>query len=324
MAQSNVVRLPQVNTLSTDMDAAIAGFLNYCKSKNLATRTIEYYGTRLTAFTRWSAETHPGLTPESITQQVVRDFVTAETERSSQSLGQHAYTALKAFLTFLYRDGFIPSHPMERVAKPKAPKKVLPTFRLEQIDSVIGACNPKTFTGSRDRAILFVLTDCGLRASELCGLATDDVDWSGQTMLIRHAKGSKERVVPFGQATRQALSAYMARRGELDSRALFVTVYGEGFDHFRLRHIIMRRCETAKISGIRCSPHTFRHTMAVSYLRNGGDVFSLQKLLGHSSLEMTRKYAELSETDVRDKHRLFSPADRLQSAKNTTGRKRLK
>jgi integrase/recombinase XerD len=64
--------------------------------------------------------------------------------------------------------------------------------------------------------------------------------------------------------------------------------------------------------------------MAVSYLRNGGDVFSLQKLLGHSSLDMTRRYAELSQTDVQDKHRLYSPADRLESANKAGGRKRLK
>ena len=86
----------------------------------------------------------------------------------------------------------------------------------------------------------------------------------------------------------------------------------------------MQRCEAAKIKGIRCSPHTLRHSMAVTYLRNGGDVFSLQKMLGHASLEMTRKYAELSQTDVQDKHRMYSPADRLQSAKQTTGRTRIR
>ena len=75
---------------------------------------------------------------------------------------------------------------------------------------------------------------------------------------------------------------------------------------------------------MRCSPHTLRHSFAVSYLRNGGDVFSLQKMLGHSSLDMTRKYAELSQTDVIDKHRMFSPADRLESAKKSGKRKRLR
>ena len=73
------------------------------------------------------------------------------------------------------------------------------------------------------------------------------------------------------------------------------------------------RCEEAKATGVRCSPHTFRHTFAVTYLRAGGDVFSLQKLLGHADLAMTRKYAELSQTDVHEKHRMFSPGDRLKA-----------
>lgn len=324
MAQSNIVRLPQANALSSSLEEAVSGFLSYCRSKNLASRTIEYYQTRLTAFVTWSEQEKPDLTPATITQQVARDFITAEVKRVSASMGQHAFTALKAFLTFLYHEGFLDHHPMERMEKPRAPRKVIQTFSLEQVDSIIAGCNSKTFTGCRDRAILFALIDCGLRASELCGLEIDDIDWTGQTMLVRHAKGSKEREVPFGLATRQALSTYVSRRGELASKTLFVTVYGEGFDHFRLRHIIMQRCEAAGIKGVRCSPHTLRHSMAVTYLRNGGDVFSLQKMLGHASLEMTRKYAELSQTDVQDKHRLYSPADRLQSAKSTNGRTRLK
>jgi len=324
MAQSNVVRLPQANALSGSLEGAVSGFLSYCRSKNLADRTIEYYQMRLAAFVSWSERQKPDLTPAGITEQVARDFITAEVERVSASMGQHAFTALKAFLTFLYHEGFLDHHPMERMEKPRAPRKVIQTFSLEQVDSIIALCDPKTFIGCRDRAILFMLIDCGLRASELCGLEIDDIDWTGQTVLVRHAKGSKERQVPFGLAARQALSTYVCRRGDLASKTLFVTVYGEGFDHFRLRLIIMGRCEAAGIKGVRCSPHTLRHSMAVSYLRNGGDVFSLQKMLGHASLEMTRRYAELSQTDVQDKHRLYSPADRLASAKNTSGRKRLR
>ena len=106
--------------------------------------------------------------------------------------------------------------------------------------------------------------------------------------------------------------------------ALFVTCYGDPLDRYRVARIVGSRCTQASITGVRCSPHTFRHTFAVTYLRNGGDVFSLQKLLGHSDLMMTRRYAELSQTDVQEKHRLYSPADRLESPKNGQGRKRLR
>lgn len=324
MAQSNVVRLPQINTLGGDMEAAIVAFLNYCKGKNTAPRTVEYYQTRLAAFTRWADDKHPDISPNAVTPTIVREFIAAETKRSSQSLGQHAYTALKAFFTFLHGEGYVEVHPLAGMEKPKAPRKVIATFSIEQIDRIINGCDAKTFNGCRDRAILFLLLDCGLRASELCGLDADDVDWTSQTVLVRLAKGGKERMVPFGNATRQALASYRSRRGDLESPSLFVTCYGQRFDRFRLLDIIRTRCENAGITGVRCSPHTLRHSMAVSYLRNGGDVFSLQKLLGHSDLTMTRRYAELSQTDVQNKHRLYSPADRLQLAKQSTGRRRLK
>lgn len=208
------------------------------------------------------------------------------------------------------------------VEKVRKRRTVIETFSLEQIEKIISVCE-KDFLGVRDKAIIMTLVDCGLRASELCGLRIDDISREQQTMIVL-GKGDKERVVPFGQATQQALTQYLARRGKLDTNVLFVNCYGEAFDRHRLADIVESRCIRAEISGVRCSPHTFRHTFAVMYLRAGGDVFSLQKMLGHSDLTMTRRYAELSEMDVQAKHRLFSPGDRLQVEKKSGGRKKLK
>lgn len=121
--------------------------------------------------------------------------------------------------------------------------------------------------------------------------------------------------------TKHALLNYQARRGNLPTLSLFVTVYGVGVDRYRVRDIIIERGKQAKVGGVRCSPHTFRHTCAVMYLRNGGDVFSLQKLLGHTDLTMTRRYAELSENDVCEKHRKFSPGDALPQTARVVGRR---
>ena len=105
---------------------------------------------------------------------------------------------------------------------------------------------------------------------------------------------------------------------------MFVTCYGDPLDRFRTLDAVKARCKAAGVVGVRCSPHTFRHTFAVQFLRNGGDVFSLQRLLGHSDLTMTRLYAELSQTDVTEKHRLYSPADRLRPAGPNRGRTRIR
>ena len=117
----------------------------------------------------------------------------------------------------------------------------------------------------------------------------------------------------------------MARRGELrGQRALFVTCYDDAMNRHQV-HRLLRDCgEKAVLTGVRCSLHTFRHTCAVMYLRNGGDAFSLQKLLGHADLTMTRRYCELAQADVVEKHRAW-PGDKfLSSVRPTSGRKRLR
>jgi len=95
--------------------------------------------------------------------------------------------------------------------------------------------------------------------------------------------------------------------------ALFLTAAGNPITTDRLRTIIEKYAWRVGIEGVRCSPHTFRHTFAISYLRNGGDVFSLQRILGHSSLEIVRIYVNMGEADIKNCHRRFSPADNLAS-----------
>ena len=322
MARANVVKTHSLKSMADDLQSAIDGFLAYCKSKNLSSNTVGYYSYRLHALHVYLVATASPTAPTSLTPQTIRAFLTTEAEQKSASTASHSHTALRAFFGFLVNDGFLESSPMNNVAKPKRRKSIINTFSLEQVDAVLSHCG-KDFLGIRDRAIIAMLLDCGLRVSELAGLDLDDVDWADGALIVL-GKGNKERVVPFGHTTRQVLTGYIARRGVLDTEALFVSNLATRLDRHRVAGIIERRCERAEITGVRCSPHTFRHTMAVSYLRNGGDVFSLQKFLGHSSLDLTRRYAELSQTDVQDKHRLYSPADRLASAKQVSGRKRLK
>ncbi|MEN6358086.1 MAG: tyrosine-type recombinase/integrase [Armatimonadota bacterium] len=318
----NVVRIPGFTGIADTFDSAISAFKTYCRSRNLSPNTIDYYGYCLLSLTRFLEAHYQALTPRDVTCQVVREYLLDQTDRNSPSTACHCHTTLCVFFGYLQSEGFLESNPMTHVDKPKRRKTVINTFSMKQVDDILATCK-RDFASIRDKAIIMMLVDCGLRASELCGITVNDFDWAESTVLVL-GKGDKERIVPFGQATRQALNAYNARRGSIDTDAYFVSTLGTALDRHRLREIIEQRCELAKITGVRCSPHTFRHTFAVQYLRNGGDVFSLQKMLGHSSLDMTRKYAELSQTDVMDKHRLYSPADRLQSAKQTNGRKRLK
>ncbi len=287
MAKANVVRIAGLTHLAEDLTAATESFLNCRKSMNCSPNTIVYYQNRFRAFAGFLDRKAPGTRPIDVTPQLVRAFLTDEMQSKSPSTANHSYIALNALFGFLVNDGFMADNPLSRVEQPRRRKTVIDTFSMEQLETLVNQCG-RDFTGTRDRAMMLLMLDSGLRVSELCGITLDDVNWTEQTVLVL-GKGDRERIVPFGCATRQALSSYLVRRGNLSTRVLFVTCYGEPVDRYRARRIIQARCEKAGITSVRCSPHTFRHTMAVSYLRNGGDVFSLQKMLGHTDLAMTRR-----------------------------------
>lgn len=321
MQVGQAIRISSHNQLGNNMTAAVDGFLVYCQAKNLSENTLVYYRTRIEAFVRFLGQQAPGIAPKDVSRQLLREFVTEETSRTSPSTANHAVMALRAFFGFLVKDGYLESNPMEGVEKVRQSKKILNTFTPDQVESLLNQFGT-SFTDVRDKALILLLFDCGLRASEVCSLSVDDLCWTEQTMRVL-GKGSRERLVPFGQSVKQVLTQYLLRRGQLETNALFVNCYGESVDRHRIGKIVQRRCEKAGITGVRCSPHTLRHTFAVTYLRGGGDLFSLQKILGHSDLTMTRRYTELSESDVIKRHRTFSPADRLQPMKRMEGRKRI-
>jgi len=163
--------------------------------------------------------------------------------------------------------------------------------------------------------IILTLLDTGLRVNELINLKIDNV-WLEEGIIKVLGKGNKERLVPVGKQIRRLLWRYITHyrpepaRPNLDN--LFLTRDGRSLTKNRVDSMMKHYGERARLSGIRCSPHTLRHTFAVTYLRNGGDVFSLQRILGHSSLEMTRRYCELADVDIEKAHALASPVDNLK------------
>ncbi len=169
-------------------------------------------------------------------------------------------------------------------------------------------------TAKRDRALILTLLDTGLRASELCALKIGDVDPKTGKVQIKHgllggAKGGKGRTVYLGKAVRRALWLYLSSRddGEDPDAPLFIGKFNRPMNRDVLRQVIASLGEKAGVKN--CHPHRFRHTFALTYLREGGDVFTLQALLGHRSLDMVQHYARIAEIDIERVHRRASPAD---------------
>ena len=174
----------------------------------------------------------------------------------------------------------------------------------------------------RNFSILMLFLDTGIRLDELVNLKLSRIDFAVGEMTI-FGKGSKERRVPLGLQAKKALLDYLAKErpdpaNPQDEERIFLTVDGFPITHGAVEKMFQR---VKKLAGVpKLHPHACRHTFSVRYLINGGDAFSLQRILGHTSLEMTRKYVNLASGDVREKHRRFSPMDNLRFQANGRGR----
>lgn len=198
-----------------------------------------------------------------------------------------------------------------KVAKPKT--KVIKPYALEEISRMIGVCdcdyehNAK-FLGSRNKAIILVLVDSGVRLSELIGMRLGDVNCSNGNIRVM-GKGSKERVVRIGKVAQKALWRYLIHRPENGHKELWLNEEKRPLSCGGVQCFIKRLKERARIDGSG-SVHRFRHTFAVNFLRVDKNVFNLQYLLGHSELEMVRRYtATLGMEDALKAHEKASPVD---------------
>ena len=169
-------------------------------------------------------------------------------------------------------------------------------------------------SANRDRAIILTLLDTGMRASELCGIHYADINFSNNSIEVsgKGPRGGKKRTVYFGKRVAQSLWKYLQPRLETlrPDDEVFTMVKGVYENHMtrdRLLKLLKRIGDRASVADVH--PHRFRHTFAINYLRNGGDLFTLQALLGHEDLTMVKRYARIAQNDCEDTHRKASPVD---------------
>jgi len=224
--------------------------------------------------------------------------------------------AVRAFFSWLHKEGFTEANLLADLRPPKAPRKLVRVLTTEEIRKLLSAIDRKTTVGARDFAIVTMLLDTGLRLSEVTNLQMRDLLLENGYVKVL-GKGGKERIVPFGATVSLALTRYIAFfRGEAAHPGIgsvFLTVDSHPMTS-KAVYLALKRL-AGKTDVKRLHPHLCRHTLAVNYLMNGGDVFSLQQILGHASLEMVRRYVALASSQVIVQHRKFSPMDRLPSGK---------
>jgi site-specific recombinase XerD len=243
-----------------------------------------------------------------------RWLLAAQTQRSQplspNSLAGRVRT-LRAFGGWTSREVGLSVNPVAGLVTPKVPDTLVPSLREHEMRALLAAAAASR-EASRDQAMITLLLDSGIRLAELTALRVRDIDLVEGRCLVQ-GKGARKRLVPIGGRCRRTLRTWLAERGRLDPTApLFVGRGGRAIPRRTVQQVVRRLAASAGIVD-RCSPHVLRHTFARAFLANGGDVFSLQRILGHSpaSLQVTRRYVRLIDDDLRASHRRASPIDRL-------------
>lgn len=310
-----------------DLERAVDDYQDDLAARNRTPATIAAYGSALRCFLWYAgAESWPDL--QAITTTHIRAYVrylqTAPvrfggqkpaSRKPLQSGGVHShYRVLRAFCYWAEQQGIIERSPMARMKAPSREQRVIPVFTADHVNHMVEVCQRDHRNGLRNLAIVLVLLDTGMRAAELCGLRLKDVQ-QGRARVM--GKGRKERYVSLGKRAGRALKNYIEReRPDVDMEQVFVTERGELVQTCRLTHLIQQLGKQADVEGVRCSPHTFRHTFALECLRSGKwTIYELQRQLGHSprSLSVLQGYlSALNDDDVARAHEGFSPADGMK------------
>jgi integrase/recombinase XerD len=315
---------------ATRLSTLTPGYQLYARSEGRSPRTIEILTSSIASLESFLDS--QGVPPNTATigPAEMRAFILYLQEKRCYS--QHPYAppqtrrlsahtlncymrSIRAFWSWLVHEGIVDQNPFDVVKVPKAPVKLMPTFSNLQIRAFLDAIDTRTPEGFRDYAIILTLLDTGVRVSELTGLRMRDTRLDEGTLRVL-GKGNKERLVPVGRGLKRLLWRYISglhpQPALVGLDLVFLTVDGRPLTKNRVEAMMKKYGARARLEGVRYSPHTLRHTAAVSFLRNGGGAFSLQHVTGHSSLEVLRGYVNLVESDVRAAHRRYSPVDNLK------------
>lgn len=294
-------------TESFTMKEMFERFMSFKNSEGLAPRTIEEYRQHF----QWLCDfLGKDLSKKEMTTQVFLnwiDYMVHDKQLKPMTVNIRVRT-MRAFLRYCFMENLIDDPIHERFKPVKVAEEQIETLSVSEIKTLLNSFDESTFAGFRDKVMFMVLLDTMVRISELIAMKRSNVDFKAGTINLKavNTKTRKAREVPLSTKTMKLLKEYMIESEDFGEDLLFLTYDGReiGSNPWRTRlH------EVAELSGVKKAvrPHILRHTGALLYIQNGGDPFSLQKILGHTDMSMTRKYVNMTNADVKIQHNFFSP-----------------
>ncbi len=301
-----------INMAELELGKLILHFEQSNKAEGKSPKTVTWYTEMLDSFTKFLLLAGQVAILANFNATIVREFIIHEQGRGlSPFTIQAKVRALKVLSSWLYSEGYTSDNLLSNIKLPKAPSKMIQPLTEEEINRLLSSQNALTAIGSRNTAILVTLLDCGLRSSELCNILFEDAHIEEGYLKVL-GKGNKERVVPIGSLAQKVLWRYVFHfrphpLGETNEY-LFLSLDGKHLGPNSIKLLLKRWGKRVGVP--RLHAHLCRHTYATSFLNQRcGDVFRLQQILGHTTLEMVRRYVHFSSTQDMIKGNVRSPLD---------------
>ncbi|MCD9025429.1 tyrosine-type recombinase/integrase [Cohnella silvisoli] len=314
--QNNLTKVDKASDAKQQLSYSdlLHSFILDCKSKNLSPLTIRFYQDSAKQLETAFRDQELALDIYSITSRDIKNHFIAYLfdQGKSDNTVNGRIKAIKQFLRYLFEEGWLLQNLSEEIHATKAEKLMIQTFTKEQVVALLEQPERNTFSGFRDYTMMLVLFETGMRISELCNLKIGDIFFKEQEIRITKGKGGKARRVPIQQTCAKVIRRYLDIRGDLATDALFVSLNNEKISTRALQEKMHDYGRASHINGVRVSPHTFRHTMAKFYILNGGDPFTLRRILGHATLKMVEYYVELFNSDIKQQHKKYSPVENMK------------
>lgn len=308
----------QLKNLYADVDTFFMGsnwrtyldaFLFGCKVRRLTEATINVYAERLGHLARFMDSQKIDI--NDLTKRNLQDYILSILGQVADETVNGRLRAYRRFFGYLEEEGVWEgkANPTKGLKMVKCERKVKDVVTPTNYELALSFCNRKSFEGYRNFTLLLLAWDGMLRRAEIAGLATEHVDLSSGLVRV-YGKGRKWREVPVGAKCIKVLHYYLTRyRKQIGGDKLFCAKGGQPLSYRHIHQIFER---IGKRCGLKLAPHLIRHSAATHYLRLGGSVAILSRILGHTSLAVTSIYVNLMPADLVNSYNQFSPANSLR------------